>query len=272
MKQRVLTGSILFAVFLPILIWGNHFYLFDLTALVLCILASIELVRLFQHEKALPKVVEVFSVLLSALVYLALLATTRYAIGSRVLILALLVIIMVNSLLLVFVKDYKASDFGNQLTIILYSSLGFAALAALRHLSLEWIIYLFMTAMITDTAAYFFGIRFGKHKLAPSVSPKKSVEGAVWGLIFGGTLAAAFALIVNLFEPNFPIPFIFIISYGLSFIAQLGDLVASKLKRSYQVKDFSNLFPGHGGILDRFDSSLLAALFLIVIQAFIQGF
>ena len=109
--------------------------------------------------------------------------------------------------------------------------------------------------MSTDIFAYEFGIRLGKHKLCPHISPKKSIEGSLFGLLFAviiGTTVAYFAKTYEAFNINI---FLFIpISLGLSIVSQIGDLVASKLKRTYDIKDYSNLFPGHGGVLDRFDS------------------
>jgi phosphatidate cytidylyltransferase len=117
--------------------------------------------------------------------------------------------------------------------------------------------------MLTDTFAYFIGIKYGKHKLCPKISPKKSVEGAISGLFIGGTLASLFAIWQDLFALAWPL--VVLLAFCLSAIGQLGDLVASKIKRDHNVKDFSNLFPGHGGIMDRFDSWTFTALGLVII-------
>lgn len=106
---------------------------------------------------------------------------------------------------------------------------------------------------LTDTFAYFTGLNFGKHKLAPGISPKKTIEGAIGG-ICGGILAA---LVYSLW---LPIGFKESIILGslISLAAQLGDLVESTFKRDAEIKDSGSIIPGHGGVLDRFDSLLFA--------------
>jgi phosphatidate cytidylyltransferase len=121
-----------------------------------------------------------------------------------------------------------------------------------------WLV--FIGAFSTDTFAYFVGKAFGKHKLAPELSPKKTTEGAVGGIIgaglmfllYGWIMSAFFALELNMTR-------LFILGIICAFVGQIGDLVASAIKRHYNVKDFGNLLPGHGGVLDRFDSILFIA-------------
>ena len=135
----------------------------------------------------------------------------------------------------------------------------------------------------TDTFAYFTGVTLGKHKFVPHISPKKSWEGAIGGTCTALIVGVLFALLypyisdaigdkVKFFEGILEfstagnVVFIIILTLFLSVCSQVGDLVASKLKRAYGIKDYSNIFPGHGGILDRFDSALFAsAIFLLLI-------
>lgn len=127
-------------------------------------------------------------------------------------------------------------------------------------------------AWLSDTGAYFVGIRFGKHKLAPVISPKKTVEGSIGGIITGTgamlLLAAGYAAACG------QLGYTVVIHYGglllvmpfLSVIGMMGDLSASAVKRSFGVKDYGHIMPGHGGIMDRFDSVLftLPSVYLIV--------
>lgn len=108
-----------------------------------------------------------------------------------------------------------------------------------------WITY------VCDTFAYLCGRTFGKHKLAPSVSPKKTIEGSVGGWLFGGVLGF---LAIYFFIPEFPLIPAIAVCVFLPIVGQLGDLSFSSIKRDTNLKDFSNLLPGHGGILDRIDS------------------
>lgn len=137
---------------------------------------------------------------------------------------------------------------------------------------LIWLVII--AASGTDIFAYFTGTMFGKHKLAPILSPKKSVEGAVGGVIGAVVLAIIFGMILRKFGievvPNAGnriaaklcnyIPLDFAIICGIaSVISQFGDLLASGIKRYYKIKDYGNLIPGHGGVLDRFDSIIFVA-------------
>lgn len=121
----------------------------------------------------------------------------------------------------------------------------------------------FVAAWMSDTGAYFCGIRFGRHKLAPLISPKKTVEGAVGGIVVAllsqVVIALMFTLIMGLFGVRLQINIarVLIISPFLSIMGILGDLLASQTKRQYKIKDFGNIMPGHGGVVDRFDSVFL---------------
>ena len=108
--------------------------------------------------------------------------------------------------------------------------------------------------------AYEIGSRFGKHKLSEVVSPKKSIEGSIAGIIGSTIICSIVAIITNTyFDTNFNIILIAIMGFVLSIVGQIGDLAASSIKRFCGVKDFSNIMPGHGGILDRFDSVMFIA-------------
>ena len=131
-----------------------------------------------------------------------------------------------------------------------------------------WVI--FITSWVSDTCAYFVGSAWGKHKMTPRLSPKKSWEGAVGGIIGSGIATSIFGLIYEInHESRFlMIPVFFLIGCIGAFISMCGDLVASAVKRNNNVKDFGNVIPGHGGILDRFDSVLFTAptvYFMIVL-------
>ncbi|NLI93278.1 MAG: phosphatidate cytidylyltransferase [Peptococcaceae bacterium] len=132
----------------------------------------------------------------------------------------------------------------------------FTYLYFLRELphGLVWCFFVFTVVWATDTGAFFVGTAFGRRKLAPRVSPKKSVEGAVGGLLSAMLLGLVFWLITK--EGN--LPAVLILSMVTSMVSQIGDLFESALKRSAGVKDSGTIIPGHGGILDRFDSFLFA--------------
>ena len=126
---------------------------------------------------------------------------------------------------------------------------------------LIWLV--FLTAWMTDTFAYTFGMLFGKHKLIPNVSPKKSVEGAVGGVVGCIAINVLITYIVSV-NAGLRVNYIslVIMLFLASIVSQFGDLAASCIKRDENIKDFGNIMPGHGGILDRCDSVLFVAPFM----------
>ncbi len=152
---------------------------------------------------------------------------------------------------------------GLTLLSLFYLTIGFATMLLIPQITSDvggsgggWLVYLFATLWIADTAAYFFGWKFGNAKLSPAISPNKTVVGFIGGL--GGAILAA-----GIFNFIFlkQVGFLNLIAPGLiiAFFGQLGDLAESIFKREMGVKDSSNIIPGHGGILDRFDSLVFAA-------------
>lgn len=135
------------------------------------------------------------------------------------------------------------------------------------------VVYLLFCAWLGDSGAYFVGTFFGKHKLCPEISPKKTVEGLIGGVITVGIGIAIQCLVYNLLLPSeLKMSYIVLIPVGMvaCVAGVLGDLTASVIKRQYEVKDFGNLMPGHGGVLDRFDSVLFVAPFLFTVFSFIS--
>ncbi|MBQ1982578.1 MAG: phosphatidate cytidylyltransferase, partial [Clostridia bacterium] len=137
----------------------------------------------------------------------------------------------------------------------------------------------FVGAWVPDTFAYFTGCLFGKHKLIPDVSPKKTVEGAIGGIVFCTIAFVVFALVYNrllLGDPTeinalpvesfraLPIWLMAIVGVLSAVVSMIGDLSMSVIKRHYGVKDYGKILPGHGGFLDRFDSVLAVAVILAV--------
>lgn len=146
--------------------------------------------------------------------------------------------------------------------MILYNSFGFASLLMLRDIENGKYIYLlaFIIPWISDTFAYFTGKFFGRHKLIPSVSPKKTVEGAIGGIVFASLAMIVYGACVGMIFDVFPDYLLLAVGGALlAAVSQCGDLVASQIKRVYGVKDYGRILPGHGGAMDRFDSTVITA-------------
>lgn len=123
------------------------------------------------------------------------------------------------------------------------------------------VVLVFLSSWGNDTLAYCAGRLFGRHKMSPALSPKKTIEGAVGGVVGAGLLGLLYGLLVrNYIHTNYnaPVVFALVCTVG-ALISIVGDLGASAIKRNYEIKDYSNLIPGHGGILDRFDSVIFTA-------------
>lgn len=150
-----------------------------------------------------------------------------------------------------------------------YVVAGFISMVLIKGVSDNYgmflIIMCFMIPWVSDTFAYFGGMLFGKHKLIPSVSPKKTVEGSICGIVFA-TIASFFYGFLA--KELFPLWVFAILGFLVAIGAQIGDLIFSLIKRRYDVKDFGFIFPGHGGLLDRFDSVIATTPLLLILCVF----
>jgi len=154
--------------------------------------------------------------------------------------------------------DTAAREVSFALLAFLYIPFLLMHLVLLRQTpyGVQWLFVMMLIVMTNDSAAYYTGSAFGKHRLYPLVSPKKSIEGAIGGLVgsLGGTLLAKFT-----FFPQLTFGDAIITALVVGVVGQAGDLFESLLKRSFGVKDSGAIIPGHGGVLDRLDSILFAA-------------
>lgn len=132
-----------------------------------------------------------------------------------------------------------------------------------------WLI--FVGSWMTDTVAYYSGRFLGKHKLCPRVSPKKTVEGSIGGLLGSTISCGLLGILTNTYINPIPLYHFFLIGFICGIFSQYGDLVASTVKRYVGVKDYGNIIPGHGGILDRFDSILFSGVVVFYYLTFVVG-
>ncbi|MBR4879339.1 MAG: phosphatidate cytidylyltransferase [Clostridia bacterium] len=258
MKQRVITGLIGIVIFFIVV------YCLPVEAIVgifaaLCGFASYEAIHI-NKEMGKNKLYVAISALMGAFIPVAIL---YFDITTMLIMAAVYTAVMV---IFAFSKKIKFN-----LGRVVESYVGVFGVTTLLSsvmkifiLSSEGkvlVLMPFAVAWCTDIFAQLCGIAFGKHKLCPKISPKKTVEGSVGGIL-GGVIGVF--IISSLLSEAATIPVATLIFMGAcgSVISQIGDLSMSLLKRLNGVKDFSNLFPGHGGVLDRFDSVMLAAPFV----------
>ena len=191
--------------------------------------------------------------------------------------------IYVLSLFVGIIFAYKQISFKDlamvcSMTLIMPNAL--SCIVSARDLSPEfglfYAVIAVLTAWIPDTGAYFVGTLFGKHKLCPEISPKKTVEGFVGGIVCNGIIMMLLGLVWNLifFGGAAKLNFIALLIIGLggAVISVIGDLSFSIIKRNENIKDFGKLIPGHGGILDRFDSVIFTAPYVYIILSLLPAF
>lgn len=259
MLTRVLTGVVGIPLVILIMVLGNP---------ILTIAATIvALIGVEEYYKMIGKKY-------SPMRWIGLGATLVYFIWGEfffrnyVIYIAALLIILLVWMVLKYPK-HSIVDVGMTLIAPIYVGGLLSFIIAIRMLEygsfLVWLV--FISAWGSDTCAYFAGRYFGKHKLAPILSPKKTIEGAIGGALGASGIAYIYTWIITQF--NFSVMreyiwLIVVIVFVAAILSQIGDLAASSIKRTIGEKDFGNLFPGHGGVLDRFDSILLVAPFIFI--------
>ena len=267
MKVRVMTAAILLITLVPLVIVGGLFL--DVVLALLSMGATYELFKMYKGEEFKVNCILIIELILSVAIFFSVAYYLKGTLDLEYLFILVLFIIFSAGIALIFKEDFTAEDFGRLFVSVLYPAIGFAALSWLRDIDIYNIGFLFMITIFTDVFAYIVGVNYGKHRLSVKISPKKSVEGSI-----GGTVAALLLTMLYLYllemdvvgEIELNILSSILLIVFISIIGQIGDLIASKLKRGFDIKDFSQIFPGHGGIMDRFDSAIFAAITLVLIS------
>jgi len=264
---RVLSGAALIALSIAV-VWSRQRIVFEAVAFVLLFAATYELITLFRAGGIhVPRWPAMTASLLTLATFSGILgANFPFLTTDAVLMVALM------GLALVAMRTWGGST--DALTTIsgslfpsLYLALPIGAMMAIREQGPEPLFLLMITVIVSDTAQYYTGRLTGRHLLAPAISPKKTIEGAIGGLVFG---TAAFAAVGAWWLPVVPLAARIGLGIGLVAVGIAGDLFESMLKRSAGVKDSSAIIPGHGGILDRIDALLFAAPLFYVAGHFIK--
>lgn len=253
MRVRIISAVIALIISIPLVyVGGIPFYLFSI---LLSLLGFREIINLAIQDNWGLKMISYVSFL--GIIGSNLAKTTFDGVLNYQII---GVIFLLFFMTLLFQHRNKHNDVGKcfyALGLTMFLGLSFSLIIIVRNMSLYYFIYLFLITVMTDTFAHSTGTLFGKHKIN-EISPNKSWEGCLGGACFGTLISVLFYLIMINQDINI---FLLVgITLFLSIIGQLGDLFFSYIKRQYQIKDYSNIMPGHGGILDRFDSIIFVML------------
>lgn len=258
MFERVRTALILVAILLPIFIFGS--WPLMLMVLFLAHRGLFELLRMIKIPfLSLPSI---FSHLSMGFIILSSVLKTYIPEHLEVHhMIALIALLMLFSATVN--QSFTFIDAGIALLGIVYIGYGFYSLYHVRESSVYILIFIILSTAASDTGAYFVGRAIGKRKLAPLLSPNKTIEGSIGGVVFSMIIGAIYIWLIPLNDIGILNAFV---SAGLIAIAgQFGDLIESGMKREFKVKDSGRILPGHGGILDRFDSLIFAMTLALLI-------
>lgn len=255
--KRVISAIIMIIILLPLLIVGGK--TFAILMSLLAVLGLYELLHIRETKKKFPFLMKIFAYILVLFFSLNNFTSIefQYSLDYRV----MSFIIFIFLIPMVFINNSKKYNINDALFLIgsiLFIGLSFNLVIITRNYDILYIIYLLIITTLTDTFALLTGKLIGKHKMTPVISPNKTYEGLFGGLLIGVITSVLFYHVA--INNQLSIPILIGITTTLAIIGQLGDLVFSAIKRYYGVKDFSDLIPGHGGILDRFDSLIFVIL------------
>ena len=265
MFKRIITGAV-GLVFFTIVVFFSHSLMLNIAVSILSVLAI--------YEVFIPtKYVSSPALLVISMAFSAVMPFLKAdLVGKSVMIVYVLVLLIV---MLFSKKKISLEQIGLVFMMTTLLSLAFCSMIYLRDIAYDDIdrfapedgLFLLVMAAIgswgTDAGAYFTGYLFGKHKLAPEISPKKTVEGAIGGVVTCVLLFVIYGLVYDTCflkdQGTVSLGVLALLALVCSVVSMVGDLSASYIKRACNIKDFGHIMPGHGGILDRFDSMLLVA-------------
>ncbi|HHZ18785.1 MAG TPA: phosphatidate cytidylyltransferase [Acholeplasmataceae bacterium] len=304
LRTRIITGAVMLAVIIPLIVI-DHIAAeigFLIVGIFLSVTGAYEMMNMFAKTSPalsrLKYVIPVFSGIMTFVIYYS----TTHGLDSGngvaagflyhfLVAMVFVAFVVIAITIVIFTKGSSAIDMANCVLALCYTGLIFGYVISIRYLSpleatrLNLIIkggrsfgYLYAITIATDSFAYLVGCKWGKRKLCPDISPKKTVEGAIGGLVAGSITGVICVFLFRIFIPEdltetlIGIAVAFVFSLILAFTVQVGDLVASKMKRTYDIKDFGKIFPGHGGVLDRFDSLLFSGACFYILVHLLQLF
>ena len=268
MKQRIITAAILIVILFAALFF-YYTPVFNVIVSIICMMATYEILHAYGLLKNIPLSIVNFA--FSALVpFFMVSGLSRYVMPVTFLYVIAQFIVVIADSKRVMVSQVATMFFTTFVTSFAFSTIAYMKVLHPQH-SMFYCFIMFIAAWITDSGAYFTGRLFGKHKMAPYISPHKTWEGAVGGVVASTIGAVAAGLIYQAIAASSGMtieihyPLLALTGCTASIIGELGDLSASCIKRQCGIKDFGSIMPGHGGILDRFDSLMFVAPFVFLV-------
>jgi len=285
MKERVITGIGIGIVGIPV-IFFSQYIVYPIFLGLLAAIAVWEFLRVFGLHKRYMVSVPAYLIAAAMPIFAHDFFVPSYEQKEYIMIVAAVIFayLLYLTAVCVFGKEiglsraekdpkYRAniicfSDISATFISVTYVTVSFTAMSLTRYMENGKYIFglVFVAAWMCDVFAYFTGRLFGKHKLAPNLSPKKTVEGSIGGIVFAilGCLLYGYIIqSVTKLDANYIV--LAVLGFVLSAVSQIGDIWASLIKREHGVKDYSRMMPGHGGVMDRFDSILAISTILMAV-------
>lgn len=275
MKVRIITGICMGAVMIPVLLFSQYI-IYPIFLSMLCLMATYEMLKVFKKERRPEIAVPSFLLAASYPMIPFFIRNIDWQLGFVIMALGIcLYMIYLFAMCVAHKGRMLLVEVFSTFTTVTYILIGFSALSIIRYLPFgeyEFLL-IFFTAWGCDIFAYFVGTFIGKHKLIVEVSPKKTVEGAIGGVVCTFAIIMLYGFLIERFtDANANYIALAILGLVLPVISQIGDLFASLIKREAGIKDYSNLFPGHGGVMDRFDSMIAVAITTLMITMILPPF
>ncbi|MBR1815780.1 MAG: phosphatidate cytidylyltransferase [Lachnospiraceae bacterium] len=253
-KQRLLSGIVLVVLMVVILYFGG--YVTGAAMLLLSLGGIFELLRIYKLHNTL---LGCAGYVVAVAYYILLFTNLR----EYILFMFIIAILVILGIYVFAYPKYTDKDIMAVIFSFFYVAFMLSYVYEIRTLKHGGIlvIMIFICSWVNDTLAYCAGVTMGKHKMSPKLSPKKSVEGLIGGLFGAAIVGGVYGYFLDkyVYEINNSILVFAIIGFLGAIVAVIGDLTASAIKRNNDIKDYSKLIPGHGGILDRFDSIIFTA-------------
>jgi phosphatidate cytidylyltransferase len=250
MKNRVITALIILVILIPLIYVNSLAFYF----------MAIALVSIATHEMLHVKIKKKYSKVSQFIIYVVNLGVLSlinfYGSNYELTTYYLGFLLIIYTILIILDKNIDFNEFAYFTAISIYLIVASTSAIHLRNLEhgSMIILYIIITTAASDTGAFFVGSAMGKHLLSPRLSPKKSWEGLLGGIVLATLVGTLFGILININISSLPL--IIMMSFLIGLFAAVGDLFFSAIKRANDIKDFSNILPGHGGILDRIDSHL----------------